>query len=91
MQAKMAEAQEDLAKRSFEGVSGGGKVKAVATGAGDVVSIKIDPVVVDPSDVEFLEELVLAAVREAIEAGRKQAATEMGKMTAGLNIPGLPF
>jgi len=91
MQAKMAEAQEELASKTVEATSAGGKVTVVANGAGDVLSIKIDPSVVDPSDVEFLEDLVLAAVKEAVESGKAMAAEEMGKLTSGLNIPGLPF
>jgi DNA-binding YbaB/EbfC family protein len=74
-----------------EVTAGGGKVTVVANGAGDVISLKIDPSIVDPEDVEFLEDLVLAAVKEGIETGKKVAADEMSKLTAGLNIPGLPF
>lgn len=91
MQAKMAETQDDLAKKTVEASAGGGKVKVVANGVGDVLSIKIDPSVVDPQDVELLEDLVLVAVQDAIASGKQLSATEMGKLTAGLNIPGLPF
>jgi DNA-binding YbaB/EbfC family protein len=91
MQAKMAEVQEELAEKTIEVTAGGGKVTVTANGAGEVLSIKIDPTIVDPEDVEFLEDLVLAAVKEGIETGKKMAADEMGKLTAGLNIPGLPF
>jgi DNA-binding protein YbaB len=69
--------------------AGGGKITVVANGAGDVLSIKIANEVVDPQDVELLEELVLTGVRKAIEEGRALAQTEMGKLTGGLNIPGL--
>ena len=91
MQAKLAEAQAELAEKTFEASVGGGKVKVVANGAGDVLSIKIDPQVVDPQDVEMLEDLVLSGVKQAIEDGKKAAGSEMGKLTAGLNIPGMPF
>lgn len=91
MQAKMAEAQEELAEKTVEASSGGGKVTVVANGSGDVVSIKIDPAVVDPEDVELLEDLVLAATKEAIENAKSMAQEEMGKLTSGMNIPGLPF
>jgi len=64
-------------------------VKVRATCAGDVLEIKIDPAVVDPSDVEFLEDLVLKGVQEAIEKGKSQAAAEMKKLTGGLGIPGM--
>lgn len=89
MQQRMAETQAELANKHVEASSGGGKVKAVASGAGDIVSIKIDPQVVDPQDVEFLEDLVLAAVKQALEDARNLAGEEMGKLTGGLNIPGL--
>ena len=66
MQERMAEAQNELAARTIEATAGGGKIKVTATGAGDIVSIKIDPQVVDPQDVEFLEDLVLTGVRQAL-------------------------
>jgi DNA-binding YbaB/EbfC family protein len=89
MQSKLAATQAELAKKTVESSVGGGKITVTATGAGDVVSIKIDPSVVDPQDVEMLEDLVLAGVKQAIEDGRKLAADEMKKITGGLNIPGL--
>jgi nucleoid-associated protein EbfC len=89
MQEQMLQAQEGLAKRTVTATAGGGKITVVANGAGDVLSIKIANEVVDPQDVELLEELVLAGVKKAIEEGRALAQTEMGKLTGGLNIPGL--
>lgn len=89
MQAGMAKAQEDLAGQTVEASVGGGKVTVVATGAGEVESIKIDPAVVDPSDVEFLEDLVLKGVQEAITKGKQMAESEMSKLTGGLKIPGM--
>jgi DNA-binding YbaB/EbfC family protein len=89
MQEQMLQAQEGLAKRTVTATAGGGKITVVANGAGDVLSIKIANEVVDPQDVELLEELVLTGVRKAIEEGRALAQTEMGKLTGGLNIPGL--
>jgi len=89
MQERMAEAQSELAERTLEASSGGGKVKVTATGAGDIVSIKIDPQVVDPQDVEFLEDLVLTAVKQALNDAKDLAGSEMGKLTGGLKIPGL--
>lgn len=91
MQAKLAETQAELAEKTVEASVGGGKVKVVANGSGDVISIKIDPQVVDPQDVEMLEDLVLSGVKQAIEDAKKMAGSEMGKLTAGLNIPGMPF
>jgi nucleoid-associated protein EbfC len=89
MQSKLAETQAELANRTVEASVGGGKVTVAATASGDVLSIKIDPSVVDPQDVEMLEDLILAGVKQAIDDGRKLAADEMKKVTGGMNIPGL--
>ena len=89
MQEDMQRIQEELARREVEGSAGGGAVKAVAKCDGSVVSIKIDPKVVDPKDVEMLEDLVLGAVTNALEIAKKTQEAEMGKVTAGMNIPGL--
>jgi DNA-binding YbaB/EbfC family protein len=90
-QKKLGQMQEELAKREVEASSGGGKVTVRASGAGDILSIRIAPEVVDPGDVEMLEDLVLSAVRQATGDAKKMAADEMGKLTAGMGIPGLPF
>lgn len=90
MQAGMQKTQEELAAKTVEATVGGGKVTVVATGAGDVTSISIDPSVVDADDVEFLEELVLSGVQEAISKGKEMAAAEMSKLTGGLGGMGLP-
>jgi hypothetical protein len=87
MQEQLALAQAELADKTVEATVGGGKVTVVATGGGDVVSIKISPDVVDPQDVEFLEEMVLAGVKQAIEKGREMAQAEMGKLTGGMGLP----
>lgn len=91
MQEKLAAAQSQLADKTVESTVGGGKVTVVANGAGEVLSIKIDPAVIDPEDPEMLEDLVLAGVQQAIEDAKKMAGDEMGKLTQGMNIPGLPF
>lgn len=90
MQADAAKMQTDLASKTVTASVGGGKVTVIATGAGDVLSIKIDKDVVDPEDVEMLEDLVLTGVKQAIEDGKKMAETEMSKITAGLSGMGLP-
>ena len=90
MQADAAKMQADLAQKTVTASVGGGKVSVTATGAGDVVSIKIAREVVDPDDVEMLEDLVLSGVKQAIDEGKKMAETEMGKLTAGLGGMGLP-
>jgi len=89
MQAGMQKTQEELAAKTVEASVGGGKVTVIATGAGDIQSISIDPSVVDASDVEFLEELVLSGVQEAAAKGKEMAAKEMGKLTGGMGLPGM--
>ena len=89
MQAEMTRVQEELAKREVEGTSGGGAVKAIAHCDGTIASIKIDPKVVDPKDVEMLEDLVLGAVTNALQTAKKTQEEEMGKVTAGMNLPGM--
>ncbi|HEY4281495.1 MAG TPA: YbaB/EbfC family nucleoid-associated protein [Chthoniobacterales bacterium] len=89
MQEQMAKTQSELAEKTVEVEAGGGKVKVIANGAGDVLSIKIDKEIVDPNDVEFLEEVVLSGVKNAIEQGKELAQSEMTKITGGLGIPGL--
>jgi nucleoid-associated protein EbfC len=87
MQAKMAETQAELAEKTVEVTAGGGKITVVANGAGDVLSIKIDKDIVDPEDVEMLEDLVLSGVKQAIEKGKTMANDEMSKITAGMGLP----
>jgi len=89
MQAGLKKTQEELANKTVEARVAGGKVVVVANGAGDVQSITIDPSAVDPNDVEFLQDLVLTGVQEAIANGKAMASEEMGKLTGGLGIPGL--
>ena len=89
MQEQMTKTQAELEKQTIEVSAGGGKVKVTANGAGDIIAIKIDKQVVDPNDVEFLEEMVLNGVRQAIEQGKTLAQTEMNKLTGGLGITGL--
>ena len=89
MQKNMEKMQEELAQREFEFSAGGGMVTAVANGDGMLKSLKIDPKVVDPEDAEMLQDLVLAAVDGAIKQGKETAAEEMGKITKGMNIPGM--
>ena len=90
MQADMAVAQEKLAGEEVEASVGGGKVVVRATCSGDVISVKIDPEVVDPEEVEMLEDLVLAGVQQAIKEGRAKSEQEMGKLTQGLEGMGIP-
>jgi DNA-binding YbaB/EbfC family protein len=85
MQEQMAMTQTELEKKTVE-VSAGGKVKVTANGAGDIIAIKIDKEIVDPNDVEFLEEIVLTAVKQAAEQGKALAQEEMTKLTGGFQL-----
>ncbi|AEF16110.1 MULTISPECIES: YbaB/EbfC family nucleoid-associated protein [Thermoanaerobacterium] len=89
MQEQMKKMQEELENKTVEESAGGGAVKVVANGRKELISIKIDPDVVDKDDVEMLEDLVLAAVNQALRSAEKMIAEEMGKITGGFNIPGL--
>jgi DNA-binding YbaB/EbfC family protein len=89
LQRQMMEAQETLADERVEGTSGGGAVRVMADGQQNVVEIKINPEAVDPEDVEMLEDLVLAAVSEALRKSRDLAEERMGAFTKGMKIPGL--
>ncbi len=89
MQAGMARVDAELQDLRVEGSSGGGAVKAVATGKQELESITIDPGVVDPEDVEMLQDLVLAAVRDALDQAKAVAEQKVGQVTGGLRIPGL--
>ena len=89
MQADMARVEAELQELRVEGSAGGGAVKAVATGKQELVSITIDPGVVDPEDVEMLQDLVLAAVRDALDQAKAVAEQKVGQVTGGLRIPGL--
>jgi DNA-binding YbaB/EbfC family protein len=89
LQADLQAAQDELEELRFEATAGGGAVAAVASGHGDLVDLRISPDAVDPEDVEMLQDLVLAAVREALEKARKAHEEKMGGLTGGLGIPGL--
>ena len=89
MQEKVQQVQEELAQREVEGSAGGGAVKAVARCDQSIASIKIDPQVIDPDDVEMLEDLVLGAVTNALETAKKTQEEEMQKVTAGMSLPGM--
>ncbi|MDM8526329.1 YbaB/EbfC family nucleoid-associated protein [Desulfococcaceae bacterium HSG8] len=89
MQSKMVKLQEELAEKTIEASAGGGMVKVVTNGKQEVVSIEIEKEVVDPDDVEMLQDLILAAVNEALAKSQEMASGEMSKLTGGLSIPGL--
>ncbi|ANA41480.1 YbaB/EbfC family nucleoid-associated protein [Geobacter anodireducens] len=89
MQQKMAKLQEEAANRTAEATAGGGAVTAVVSGKNQIISLVIKPEAVDPEDVEMLQDLVMAAVNEALKKVQSQFAEEMSKVTGGLSIPGL--
>jgi DNA-binding YbaB/EbfC family protein len=89
MQAKMQQMQEEAKQKTIEATAGGGMVTAVANGAGELISIKIEKDVVDPEDIEMLQDLILAASNEAIRRAQEMVNDEMSKVTGGMNIPGM--
>jgi DNA-binding YbaB/EbfC family protein len=89
-QAKMTKLQEELGDRTVEASAGGGMVTVVANGRQEIVSVKIDPEVIDPDDAEMLEDLLQAAVNDALTRAKNMVNEEMGKLTKGLNIPNIP-
>lgn len=89
LQDKMAKIQQELAGKTVESTSGGGMVTVVVNGRQELVSLKIDPQVVDPQDIEMLQDLVVAAVNDALKRSQELAGSEMSKLAGGLNIPGL--
>jgi DNA-binding YbaB/EbfC family protein len=89
MQSQMAKIQEEMAGKTVEASAGGGMVKAVANGKQELVSVSIEKEVVDPEDVEMLQDLLVAAVNEAMKKSQEMMAEEMSKITGGLPIPGM--
>ena len=89
LQAKMIKLQEELGEKTVETSSGGGMVNVVANGKQEILSIEIEKEVVDPEDIDMLQDLVLAAVNDALSKSQEMVAGEMSKLTGGMNIPGL--
>lgn len=89
MQDRILKVQEEMAGKTIEASAGGGMVTVIANGRQEIVSIKVEKEVVDPDDVEMLEDLILAAVNDALKKAQQMMAEEMQKITGGLNIPGL--
>lgn len=89
MQQQMEKVQADLAQRTIEATSGGGAVKVTAKCDGTIASIKIDPQAINPADPQLLEDLILTAANQALGQARDIANSEMGKVTSGMQIPGL--
>ena len=89
MQQQMEQAQSALAVRTVEATSGGGAVKVIARCDGTVATIKIDPAAVNPADAQLLEDMLVTAVNQALEQAKEISNAEMGKITQGLNLPGM--
>ncbi len=89
LQEEMMKAQEEAKKKTVEATAGGGMVTVVASGAGELVSIRIEKDVVNPDDVEMLQDLILAASNEAIRRAQELVNSDMSKLTGGLNVPGM--
>jgi nucleoid-associated protein EbfC len=89
LQAKMLRLQDELAEKTIESTAGGGMVKVVANGKQQIVAIQIEKEVVDPDDVEMLQDLIMAAVNDALTKSQEMVSAEMAKITGGMSIPGL--
>ena len=87
MQQDMLKAQEELESKTYEAAAGGGVVSATVSGKKELVSVTIDPEAVDPEDVEMLQDLIVAAVNEALRKAGEDAASQMSRLTGGLNLP----
>ena len=89
LQEKMTKIQEELVAMTVEATAGGGMVTVVMNGRQELISLKLEPQVVDPEDIDMLQDLIVAAVNDALRKSQEMAAGEMGKLAGGLNIPGL--
>jgi DNA-binding YbaB/EbfC family protein len=89
-QSKIAKLQEELGDETVEASSGGGMVTVIANGRQEILSIEIDQEVIDPNDAEMLQDLIMAAVNDALSRAKEMVNEEMGKLTKGMNIPGMP-
>ena len=89
MQQEMGKIQEESKKKTVEASAGGGMIVATANGAMEIVSIKIEKDVVNPEDIEMLQDLILAAVNEALRRAQQMVSEDMGKITGGMNVPGM--
>jgi DNA-binding YbaB/EbfC family protein len=89
-QARMARLQEELGEKTVEASAGGGMVTVVVNGRQEVISIRIDPEVIHPDEAEMLQDLILAAINDALSRAKSMVNEEMGKLTQGLNLPNIP-
>lgn len=89
-QSKMAKLQEELGDRTVEATAGGGMVTVVVNGRQEIITLKIDPEVINPDDQEMLQDLVMAAINDALSTAKAMMNEEMGKLTKGINLPNIP-
>jgi DNA-binding YbaB/EbfC family protein len=89
LQKKMLKTQAELATKTVEASAGGGMVKVIANGGQKIESITLEKEIIDPEDIEMLQDLILAAINDALNKSQEMVSSEMGKLTGGLNIPGL--
>jgi hypothetical protein len=89
MQEKMAKIQQDLAKKSITGSAGGGMVSVTVNGQGDVLSVLVEKTVVDPQEIDMLQDLIVAATNDALRKAKELSKRELAQLTGGLNLPGL--
>lgn len=89
MQDQMMKIQEELEEKTVEASAGGGMVTVIANGKKEIMEISIDPEVIDPDDVEMLQDLIMAAINEALRQADEMVQSEMGKLTGGMGIPGM--
>ena len=89
LQSKMLKAQDELARKTVEGSAGGGMVKVVATGKQQIMSIELEKEIVDPEDIEMLQDLIVAAANDALNKSQEMVTEQMSSITGGINIPGL--
>ena len=89
MQQEMLKAQQELEEKEFEAAAGGGAVTVKVSGKKEIIDVKISPEAIDPDDIEMLQDLIIAAANEAMRKADENSAAELGRLTGGLNIPGL--
>ncbi|MEE4137119.1 MAG: YbaB/EbfC family nucleoid-associated protein [Desulforhopalus sp.] len=89
MQEKMAQIQQDLARKTITGSAGGGMVEVTVNGQGDVLAVTVEPVVIDPKEAGMLQDLIVAATNDALRKAKELSKEELGRLTGGMNLPGL--
>lgn len=89
MQEKMAQIQQDLARKTITGSAGGGMVEVTVNGQGEVLAVTVEPVVIDPKEAGMLQDLIVAATNDALRKAKELSKEELGRLTGGMNLPGL--